>query len=69
MTKLQETRIEQPYTGPFWHTERTATNSANFLTKRNGRYYSIIKGKPYSKGRPDECWAVTDRWSDNWLTL
>ncbi len=69
MTKIVNMTGSQVYTGPFWHTERTAINSANFLTKRNGRYYSIIKGKQDVRGRPDECWAVTDRWSDFWMGL
>ncbi len=61
-------RVAREHTGPYWHTEETARKSANHLTKRNGRYYTYIKGTPHSKGNPKECWAVTDRWSDNWLT-
>ena len=56
-------RVENSFTGPFWHTEETAIASSNNLTKLRGRYYTTIKGKSKDKHNLEECWAVTNRYS------
>ncbi len=50
------------FTSRFWHTEKTAQKSANYMTRVYGRYFTTIKGTPHTAGVPNECWAVTDRW-------
>lgn len=57
------------YTGYFWWTYDQAVKEANKHCKTKnkehpffGTYVSIVKGEPNNPNKPEECWAVTNRY-------
>ena len=71
--KIEQTT--EPWTGPFWWTFEKATEIANQISARQdicgdpelydfikGQYITAIKGEPDDPSRPEECWALTNRY-------
>lgn len=56
-------------TGSFWYTYEEAVKASKDYSKNcspvgsfYGMYCSIVKGEPNDPNRPEECWAVTNRY-------
>jgi hypothetical protein len=52
------------YTGNYWWTFEMAIKRAKDQTMiiRPNQYFSVVKGEPDDLKRPEECWAVTNRY-------
>ena len=54
----------EEYTSPHWWAFEKAIKLAKIPTMINepNQYYSVVKGEPNDPQRPEECWAITNRY-------